>query len=218
MRNMPGFDIAAERNPDSPWWALYTRHQHEKTVADMLTAKGLEVFLPLYESVHRWKDRRKVVSLPLFPCYVFVRGGHNRKLTVVSTPGVHMILSRGERIAIIPEDEIQAIRTTVEGPYAVEPHPYLKCGERVRVTRGSLEGVVGVLVRRKNLCRLVLSVDMLAQSVGVEIDAADVEPVEQGATASCLAESALGIDRIHEILPYGSQSLATMQDDAIRVG
>jgi transcription antitermination factor NusG len=218
MRKPPRLEIAVERDQDSPWWALYTRHQHEKTVADMLTAKGLEVFLPLYESVHRWKDRRKLVELPLFPCYVFVRGGHNRKLQVVSTPGVHMILSRGERIAIIPEDEIQAIRTTVEGPYAIEPHPYLKCGERVRVTRGSLEGVVGVLVRRKNLCRLVLSVDMLAQSVGVEIDAADVEPVEQNATAFCAAEPTLGIGRIHELLPYGAQPGATLQDDTIRVG
>ena len=68
---------------DSAWWALYTRHQHEKTVADMLTAKGFEVFLPLYESVRRWKDRKKLLSLPLFPCYVFVRGGLDRRLPVV---------------------------------------------------------------------------------------------------------------------------------------
>jgi transcription antitermination factor NusG len=87
-----------------------------------------------------------------------------------------MILYRGEQVALIPEAEIEAIRMTVEGPFQVEPHPYLRCGERVRVTRGSLEGVVGVLVRKKNLYRLVLSVDMLAQSVAVEINAADVEP------------------------------------------
>jgi transcription antitermination factor NusG len=160
----------------SDWWALYTRHQHEKTVAEMLSAKGFEVFLPLYESIRRWKDRSKMLTLPLFPCYVFVRGGLNRRLQVVTTPGVHMILFRGEMVAIIPEAEIQAIRKVVEGPFRVEPHPFLKCGERVRVTRGSLEGVEGVLVRKKNLYRLVLSVDMMAQSVAVEIDAADVEP------------------------------------------
>jgi transcription antitermination factor NusG len=160
----------------SDWWALYTRHQHEKTVAEMLSAKGFEVFLPLYESIRRWKDRSKMLTLPLFPCYVFVRGGLNRRLQVVTTPGVHMILFRGETVAIIPEAEIQAIRKVVEGPFRVEPHPFLKCGERVRVTRGSLEGVEGVLVRKKNLYRLVLSVDMMAQSVAVEIDATDVEP------------------------------------------
>jgi transcription antitermination factor NusG len=175
MMIQPGMD--ATNCDDSPWWALYTRHQHEKTVADMLTAKGFEVFLPLYESMRRWKDRKKMLSLPLFPCYVFVRGGLNRRLQVVTTPGVHMILSHGESFAVIPEAEIEVIRRTIEGSYRVEPHPYLRVGERVRVIRGTLEGVEGVLLRKKNMCRLVLSVAMVAQSVAVEIDAADVEPV-----------------------------------------
>jgi transcription antitermination factor NusG len=89
-----------------------------------------------------------------------------------------MILFSGEHVAIIPEAEIQAIRAASEGPFQVEPHPFLKCGERVRVKQGPLEGVEGVLVRKKNLLRLVLSVDMLAKSVAVEIDAADVEASE----------------------------------------
>jgi transcription antitermination factor NusG len=161
---------------DSAWCVLYTRHQHEKTVAEILSAKGFEVFLPLYESIRRWKDRSKTLMLPLFPCYVFVRGGFSRRLQVVTTPGVHMLLFHGEQVAVIPEIEIQAIRTAVGGQFRVEPHPFLKCGERVRVIRGSLEGVEGILVRKKNLYRLVLSVDMMAKSVAVEIDATDVEP------------------------------------------
>ena len=166
-----------------PWWAVYTRHQHEKTAAQMMTTKGLEVFLPMYASVRRWKDRRKLLYLPLFPGYIFVRGGDARRLEVLTTPGVHMILSQGDHAAIIPEDEVEAIRRTVEGNHCVEPHPFLKCGQRVRVTRGSLSGVEGILVRKKNMFRLVLSVQMLAQSVAVEIDAGDVEPVStQAAT------------------------------------
>ncbi len=161
----------------SSWWAVYTRHQHERSIEEMLLAKGFEVFLPLYESTRLWKDRRKVLSLPLFPCYVFVRGGLDRRLQVLTTPGVYMILSHGEHVAMIPQDEIEAIRRTIDGPFRVEPHPFLKCGERVRVVRGSLEGVEGVLMRKKNLYRLVLSVEMLAQAVSVEIDAADVVPV-----------------------------------------
>lgn len=168
-------DIAA--GGDLPWWALYTRHQHEKSVAEMLTNKGFDVFLPVYDSVRRWKDRNKLLSLPLFPGYVFVRGGLSRKLQVVSTPGVHMILYRGEEVAVIPDSEIQAIRTAVDGRYRVEPHPFLKCGDQVRVIRGSLEGVQGILTRKKNYIRLVLSVEMLAQSVAVEVNASDVEPV-----------------------------------------
>lgn len=161
---------------DDPWWALYTRHQHERTVAEMLSTKGFEVFLPLYESARRWKDRTKILSMPLFPCYLFVRGGVDRKLQVVTTPGVHMILYRGDRVATIPEQEIQAIQRAVNGPFRVEPHPFLRCGMRVRVTRGALEGVEGILIRKKNLSRLILSVDMLAQSVAVEVHALDVEP------------------------------------------
>jgi transcription antitermination factor NusG len=117
-----------------------------------------------------------VLSLPLFPGYVFVRGGLDRKLQVVTTPGIHMILYRGEQVAIIPNQEIEAIQRVVDGPTQIEPYPFLKCGKRVRVVRGSLKGVEGILVRKKNLFRLVLTVDMLAQSVAVEVHASDVEP------------------------------------------
>jgi len=173
----------------APWCAVYTRHQHEKSVSEMLQAKGFDVFLPLYDSTRRWKDRKKVISLPLFPCYVFLRGGVERRLQVLTTPGIHMMLTRGERIATIPEEEIQAIRRSVEGRLRIEPHPFLRCGERVRVIRGSLEGVEGVLTRKKNLYRLILSVEMLAQSVAVEIDALDVVPVVQRSVVSLYTES-----------------------------
>ena len=169
--------IETQTQKSVPWCAVYTRHQHEKSISEMLVAKGFEVFLPLYESTRRWKDRQKVLSLPLFPCYVFVRGAHERRLPVLVTPGVQMIISSGERVATVPDEDIEAIRRTVDGPFSVEPHPYLRCGERVRVIRGALEGLEGILTRKKNLYRLVISVAMLAQSVSVEIDALDVVPV-----------------------------------------
>jgi transcription antitermination factor NusG len=200
MPNSKNHDL--ELREGSAWWALYTRHQHEKVVADILTAKGFEVFLPLYESLRRWKDRSKMLSLPLFPCYVFVRGGLDRRLQVVTTPGVHMILFTGERVAVIPEGEIEAIRKTVEGPFRVEPHPFLKCGERVRVTQGPLEGVEGILSRKKNLFRLVLSVEMLAQSVAVEIDASDVEPVAQASTGIIPGRQFAGLAKFDETFSY----------------
>ena len=183
--------IDIETCGDQPWWALYTRHQHEKTVAEMLATKGFEVFLPLYDSMRRWKDRKKMLSLPLFPCYVFVRGSLERKLQVVTIPGVHMILYRGEQLAVIPEPEIRAIRAVVAGDFRVEPHPFLKCGDRVRVIRGSLAGVEGILTRKKNLFRLVLSVNMLTQSVAVEIDASDIEPATERSSLGALHSSQL---------------------------
>ena len=190
-------------NEKHPWCAVYTRHQHEKTVGEMLQAKGFEVFLPLYESVRRWKDRKKLLSLPLFPGYVFVRGAIDRRLPVLSTPGVHMIINQGERIATIPEDEIEAIRRTVEGQLRVEPHPFLRCGERVRVIRGSLEGVEGVLLRKKNLFRLVLSVEMLAQSVAVEIDGMDVVPAVERKVVSLYSDRRPPIDSPQRSLVAG---------------
>jgi transcription antitermination factor NusG len=198
--------------PAAPWWALYTRHQHEKVVAEMLESKGFEVFLPLYESLRRWKDRSKYISMPLFPCYVFVRGGLDRRLQVVSTPGVHMILFYGEDVAIIPDAEIESIRRTIEVSGGVEPHPYLKCGERVRVIRGSMEGVEGILVRKKNQCRLVLSVSMLAHSVSVEIDAMDVEPVgPTDSVNSVQSDQALDFGMIPEIPQVNPRQQARMQ-------
>jgi transcription antitermination factor NusG len=170
-------EISVTSRETTPWWALYTRHQCEKMVAETLACKRFEVFLPLYASIRRWTDRQKTLFLPIFPGYVFVRGGLDRRLEVVMTPGVQTILFYGEQVAAIPESEIHSIRRMVEGPYRVEPHPYLQCGEKVRITRGSLKGIEGVLVRKKNLCRIVLSMDILHQSVAVEVDASDVEPV-----------------------------------------
>lgn len=217
MLTMQSTDV--EQQDSSAWWALYTRHQHEKVVAEVLSAKGFEVFLPAYESTRRWKDRTKIISLPLFPCYVFVRGGLNRRLQVVTTPGVHMILFYGERVATIPEAEIAAIRKAVEGPFRVEPHPFLKCGERVRVTRGSLEGVEGILVRKKNLYRLVLSVDMMAQAVAVEIDASDVEPAAaRGFPGAFPIKQPAGEGRAHETLRYGVQRVPGVREEPLRFG
>jgi transcription antitermination factor NusG len=189
MQSADSFETAVHQA--SPWWAVYTRHQHEKVVAEMLFTKGFEVFLPLYESTRRWKDRTKLLSLPLFPCYLFVRGGFDRRLQVMTTPGIHTILYRGEEIAVIPDQEIEAIQKALNGPCRVEPHPFLRCGMRVRVIRGALEGVEGILIRKKNLLRLVLSVDMLAQSVSVEVHASDVEPCSAASHAEGVRSSSL---------------------------
>ena len=159
------------------WYALYTRHQHEKCVHQVLTGKGFESFLPLYTTAHQWKDRVKRVSLPLFPCYVFLRGPLVQWLPILTTPGVHMVVGCGGKPASISNTEIEAIRRVVESPVKAEPHPFLRCGDRVRVTAGPLRGLEGLLVRKKNWCKLLLSVEMLQRSVAVEVDAAMVQRV-----------------------------------------
>jgi len=160
---------------ETGWHALYTRFQHEKVVARILSNKRFEVFLPLYFAVHQWKDRVKGLSLPLFPCYVFVRGGLARRLEIVTTPGVCDFVGITGKPSAIPESEIEAVRRVIEKSRGVEPHPFLDCGDRVRVKSGPLEGIEGTLVRKKNSFRLVLSVELLQKSVAVELDVATVE-------------------------------------------
>jgi transcription antitermination factor NusG len=163
-----------------PWRAIYTRHQHEKMIAQVLSAKGLQVFLPLYNSTRRWKDRTVQLSLPLFPCYLFLRGMEERRLEVVTTPGIVSVLTVNGEPAAIPESEIESVRRAIERGNRVEPHPFLRCGDRVRVIAGPLQGLEGILVRKKNLCRLVLSVELLERSAAVEVDVSSVERVASG--------------------------------------
>jgi transcription antitermination factor NusG len=118
-----------------------------------------------------------VLSLPLFPCYVFLHGGIDRRLDVMTTPGVYALVSNGGQPAAIPADEIDAIRRAVETGYSVEPHAWLKLGQWVRVKCGPLEGVKGILVRKKNVYRLILSVEMLGKAVAVEVGGFEVEPL-----------------------------------------
>jgi transcription antitermination factor NusG len=146
-------------------------------VAQALSGKGFEVFLPHYRAVHRWKDRQKGILLPLFPSYVFIHGGLDRMLSIVTTPGVYSLVSWGARPAEIPPEEIEAVRRLVESCSQVEPHPFLKCGDLVRIKSGPLEGIEGILVRKTRGFRLVLSVEMLSKSAAVEVDVSTVERV-----------------------------------------
>ena len=162
------------------WYAIYTRHQHEKNVAHILTAKGFETFLPLHAAAHHWKDRTKIISLPLFPCYVFLKGQLEfGRLEIVSTPGVFGLVASGGKPAVIPAFEMESIRRVAESGAHLEPHPFLKTGDRVRIKTGPLAGVHGILVRKKNMCRLVLSVEMLGKAAAVEVDAFETEPVKE---------------------------------------
>ena len=178
---------------NAAWYAVHTRHQHEKNVARVLANKGFEAFLPLYTAVHRWKDRDKQLVLPLFPCYVFLRSPLERWQPVLTTPGVHSVLGFGGQHSMIPSWEIESIRRMVGSPLKAEPHPYLKCGDRIRVRAGALQGLEGILVRKKSIWKLLVSVEMLQRSVAVEVDASMVErlssPKAEGAAGFMLSHA-----------------------------
>jgi transcription termination/antitermination protein NusG len=160
------------------WYALYTRHQHEKTVAKILANKGQEVFLPLVNATHQWQDRAKQLWLPLFPSYVFIRGGLGWQVQILGIPGMINIVGWAGHPAIVPQNEIDTIRQIIESSLRVEPHPYLQCGDRVRVEAGPLRGIEGVLVQRKNMFRLVVSVEILGRSAAVEVDISSIKRID----------------------------------------
>jgi transcription antitermination factor NusG len=174
---MPIEELPASKGPKDAWYAIYAKHQHEKSAADLLTRKGFEILLPLYRSIRRWKDRDKSVLSPLFPSYLFVRTDLSRKVDILRTPGVFWLVESGGCACHIPDADIEQINRIVQTPDRIAPHPYLKSGEWVRVRHGSLEGLEGILTRFKNQYRVVLTVKPLQKAVAVEVDLSAIEPL-----------------------------------------
>lgn len=159
------------------WYAVYTRARHEKRVRQQLEGKSLECFLPVYESVHRWNDRNAVVSVPLFPGYLFVCIRLADRVQVVTVPGVVNLVGVHGQPSPIPDEEIVPLRDCFTRHIGMDPQPYLVAGQRVRIKKGPLAEMEGILVRKKGQFRLILSVNLIARSVAVEVDANDVASV-----------------------------------------
>jgi transcription antitermination factor NusG len=159
------------------WYVVHTSANHEKRVSEQFLLRGVEYFLPQYESVRRWKDRRMKLQMPLFPGYVFVHLALRDRLQVLQVPGVARLVGFNGQPAALPDREIEVLRTSISAHLRAEPHPYLTVGRRVRIKRGALEGVEGILVRKKNSCRVVLSMDVILRSAAVEVEASDIEGI-----------------------------------------
>src|ERR1039458_5960145 len=132
------------------WYAVQTRARHERVVVQRFRDKGLTTFLPLVTEVRRWSDRQKVLELPLFSCYVFVKimNTNEDRLRVLSTDSVFDFVGVRRQGTPIPDEQIEAVRTIVEERVSWQSHPFLKIGQRVRIRSGALDGVEGILVDR----------------------------------------------------------------------
>jgi transcription antitermination factor NusG len=157
------------------WYAAYTSSNHEKRVVELLSQRSVEHFLPLYQTARRWKDRLAQLQLPLFPGYVFVRLALHDRLQVLQVPGVSKLVGFNGTPTALPQAEIDALRASLLNGVRAEPHPYLTVGRKVRVRGGSLAGLEGILVRKKNRTRFVISLDLIMRSVAVEVDALELE-------------------------------------------
>lgn len=159
------------------WYALYTRPRHEKRVREELTTKGFQSYLPVFHEWHTWKDRTKRVEQPVFPNYVFIKfcDDPNARVRVLQTMGiVHILGSGGRAIEPVPESEIESVRRMLVSSQDCTPHPFLQEGARVVVRRGPLKDIEGFLVEFKSRGRLVVSVNLLSQSVATEVALCDV--------------------------------------------
>jgi len=160
----------------SHWYAIYTSPRHEKYVSEHLRHRDIEQFLPLYQRVHRWKNGCKArVELPLFPGYLFVKITRRQRVRVLELPGVISFVGTRTEPALLSEFEIETLRSGLP-LHKFEPYRQLAVGQKVQITCGALTGLTGVLVRHANGYRVVITVELIHQSVAVELDAHDVEP------------------------------------------
>jgi transcription termination/antitermination protein NusG len=162
-----------------PWFALRVRSNFEQISGLHLRERGYEEYLPVYRVQNRWSDRMKVVERPLFPGYVFCRMNLHNRLPVLSAPGILGVLGIGKVPVPVPDREIEAIQMMLASGLRVKPWPFLQAGQRVLIERGPLEGLEGILLRFKNDCRIVVSIDLLQRSVSSELDESWVRPVGQ---------------------------------------
>ncbi|HEY6012122.1 MAG TPA: UpxY family transcription antiterminator [Nitrospirota bacterium] len=160
------------------WYALRVKSRHEFVVSQELSRKGVDNFLPAVTRVQQWKDRKKVVDFPLFPGYVFVHlvPAPGEFLNVVKTRGSvsFVSLEPGHPTPVAPE-EIGSLRVMLESGNPIDVFPSLREGTAVRVKRGPLVGAVGVLAQREDQHVFIVNIEILGRSVGLKIQADDVE-------------------------------------------
>lgn len=164
--------LEADRHTENyPWYGIRTLSNHECVAAIVLKGKGYDPYLPVYSVRRRRADNVTVKrERPLFPGYVFCRFDAKKRLPILTSTGVISVVGFGREPAAIPDDEIEVVKAVLRSGIPAEPCAYLREGQRVRVISGSLEGVEGLLVKKKNQCRMVISVTMLQRSISVEIE------------------------------------------------
>src|SRR5260370_35984097 len=133
---------------DDRWYAVHTRSNFEKRIAEELSAKGIENYVPSYQEVRQWKDRKQKLDLPLFPGYLFTRfyDCPEARIAGLRTAGVVRILGQSGAIDAVPQHEIETVRALLRSALPCYTHPFLRAGDRVRVRKAAPSGVGGVRV------------------------------------------------------------------------
>jgi len=164
------------RDLEHHWYATHVRVNQEKKVAAHLEGRGVTHFLPSYESIRQWKDRRKRLDIPLFPGYLFVHIPLQQSLNVLTVPNVVSLVGTRSAPAPIALHEIEALRKGLH-LRRVTPTQELHVGQRVRILSGPFKGMEGLLANKKNR-RVALSIDVIQRSFLVDVSMDEVEPTE----------------------------------------
>jgi transcription antitermination factor NusG len=160
------------------WYAVLTRARNERAVVNRLSDLRIESYLPVIAELHKWKDRKKRVEVPLFSCYVFVNIEpiNEQRHRVCNIEGVFgFVGGRGEGTPIA-DSEIESVRTVIDERLSWSNHPFLKIGQRVRICGGALDGIEGYLQARNGQQSLVISIDAIQRSLAVRVEGYRVEP------------------------------------------
>ena len=159
------------------WFVLFVRTNQEKTTASRLDHLQIEHFLPCFRSLRQWKDRRVTLEVPLFPGYVFVHLPHAERMRVLTLPNVLYFVGSSNSPAVLTDEEVAWIGRGLQSGNAV-PHECLNEGERVVITSGALVGLKGILVRKVNNARVVISLDSIGRGFAVEVGLESVRALE----------------------------------------
>jgi transcription antitermination factor NusG len=161
------------------WYAITTRSRQEKVAANVLEGLGVRAFLPLVEEVHKWSDRKKTVSVPLFASYLFVQIPPSREaqVQVLRAPCVVSFVGNHCGPLAIPEKEIDDVRSVVLKGVDYSLYPYLKTGDQVRIVGGALDGIEGTLISQGADTKLVISIQLLQRSLAVSVYGYEVKPI-----------------------------------------
>src|SRR5215469_18527964 len=168
---------ACDPRTSSRWYALYVRSRHEKVVECGLRGKGYTAFSPFYRTKRKRVDRIAEIDVPLFPGYVFCLFDSTKRLPILTTPGMVGIVGPGNRPEPVDDTEIASIRTLALSGRPVQPWPFLRSGQRVRLQAGPLVGAEGIFLRVKDEYHLIVSVTLLQRAVSVMVEKEFVSPL-----------------------------------------
>jgi len=160
------------------WFAVETRHRFEKKILAELVYQGVNAFLPLLTEHHRWSDRQKAVTVPLFPGYAFVHIDQSRESwqAVLRTTGLIRFVSFGGTVIAVPPKQIEDLQLLLQEKGLFSLHPFVHVGQRVRIRNGCLHGLEGILVQHEKK-KLVISIQSIQRSLAIEIEGYELELV-----------------------------------------